>query len=401
MTCVQGQATSGATAGESVRDETGSLHGMRIGLIAGTLGQGGAETQLWYILRALRAAGASPFVLCLTRGEHWEGRFRDEGIPVEWVGASGSRMVRVVAIARRLRRLRADVIQSQHFYANIYAGLAGRILHRPSIGAIRSDGLSEARAAGRLTGRWQFGLPTILAVNSRVGIRNLQQMGIPDSRLAWLPNVIDTETFHSRANGTDAGHAGPVTVAGVGRLVRVKRFDRFLRVIEAARAQSGVEVRAVIAGDGPERAALERLARELGLGGTHLEFAGRLQDVRDLLGRADMLLLTSDHEGTPNAVMEAMSCGLPVVSTPAGDAPYLLGNADEEGSGEPVRRGIVTRGWSEAELVRAVRRLSEDTALRKSMGSAARDWIARECCLQALPGRLATMYARAAERRVR
>ena len=53
------------------------LAGLRICFVAGTLGQGGAERQLYYILRALTQAGAQPYVLCLTRGELWEKRIRE------------------------------------------------------------------------------------------------------------------------------------------------------------------------------------------------------------------------------------------------------------------------------------------------------------------------------------
>ena len=59
---------------------------LRIVLLAGTLGQGGAERQLFYTLKAMRDAGMAPHLLCLTTGEYWEEPMRALGVPVTWVG---------------------------------------------------------------------------------------------------------------------------------------------------------------------------------------------------------------------------------------------------------------------------------------------------------------------------
>ena len=68
-----------------------TLAGLRVTLLAGTLGQGGAERQLYYAATTLVRAGAQPRVLTLGRGEFWEGPLRDLGVPVEWVGARASK----------------------------------------------------------------------------------------------------------------------------------------------------------------------------------------------------------------------------------------------------------------------------------------------------------------------
>ncbi len=90
----------------------------RILFIAGTLGQGGAEKQLWYLLRMLREAGADPHLLCLTSGEFWEEPIRSLGVPVIGVGGPpnrGGRLGRLGRIIAAIRRIRPTVIQSQHF----------------------------------------------------------------------------------------------------------------------------------------------------------------------------------------------------------------------------------------------------------------------------------------------
>src|SRR5829696_5455753 len=109
---------------------------MKVCFVVGTLGLGGSERQLVFMLRALIQRGISARVLCLTRGEHFETDIKKMGVSVEYFGKARSRAGRLLALARKLRNEPADVVQSTHFYTNLYAGICGRLLGIPSIGAI-------------------------------------------------------------------------------------------------------------------------------------------------------------------------------------------------------------------------------------------------------------------------
>src|SRR6478736_3641031 len=126
-----------------IRRNGGPAGAVRIGFVAGTLGCGGAERQLLFMLRGLRNAGADIKVLCLTRGERYEAPIRELGIDIEWIGSSPSRVSRIRNTVKALRSFKPDVIQSAHFYTNIYSATAGYVLQRPNIGAIRNDVTSE------------------------------------------------------------------------------------------------------------------------------------------------------------------------------------------------------------------------------------------------------------------
>ena len=75
----------------------------------------------------------------------------------------------------------------------------------------------------------------------------------------------------------------------------------------------------IIIGDGPELANLQAFAQQRGLSEENLLFLGRRDDVPAILRRAQIFMLTSDHEGFPNVLLEAMAARLPVITTPAGD----------------------------------------------------------------------------------
>src|SRR5947207_13023470 len=107
--------------------------------MAVTLEHGGAVRQLFYMLQALRQRGAAARVLCLDCGGFWEEPIRSLGVPVTWVGQRRSRLARLLRVLKELRADPPDVLQSQHFFANAYVGLAARLLGLNGIGAMRNE----------------------------------------------------------------------------------------------------------------------------------------------------------------------------------------------------------------------------------------------------------------------
>lgn len=303
------------------------LSGLRVSFLAGTLGQGGAERQLYYMLATLRNAGAQPRVLSLTNGEYWQSHIEALGVPVEWVGQSVSPLGRLKRIVQELRQNRPDILQSQHFYANGYAVAASRLLGLREIGAIRGDGFEEIESNPGLFGWCSLRFPRYLAANSRAAIDNaVRALGARRERLFFVPNVVDTTTFAAEPRRP----SGPVTILAVGSLVPVKRLDRLVHAAASLRGHARVETRTVIVGDGPMRNQLESLGRELGLTSAELQFCGPARDITNCYRNADIFVSTSDREGTPNVILEAMASGLPVVATRVGGVPALVRN-DETG----------------------------------------------------------------------
>lgn len=103
----------------------------------------------------------------------------------------------------------------------------------------------------------------------------------------------------------------PIVVLGAGRLSAQKRFDRLLRAFAAV---GPVDARLRIAGDGPDRAALAALATDLGVA-DRVDMIGYTPDMPAQMAAADLFVLSSDYEGLPAVVIEALASDLPVVST--------------------------------------------------------------------------------------
>ena len=147
-------------------------------------------------------------------------------------------------------------------------------------------------------------------------------------------------------------------ILAIGRLVPQKGFDLFLEAF-ARIAPEFPQWRAAIAGEGPDREALERLSAELGVRG-RVDFVGHVRDVESWMARASLVVQPSRFEGFPNAVLESMGMGAAVISAdcPAGPAELI-----EDG----INGRLVPVEDVEA-LAEAMAELMGDPALRLRLG---------------------------------
>lgn len=355
------------------------LENLKVSFIAGTLDKGGAERQLYYILNALVESGAQTSLFCLTRGEFWEDKIKELGVPVIWVGRHKAKSMRLLRLIAELRKNPPDILQSQHFYTNLYAVGAARFLGLNEVGAIRCDTKNEMRDGGPVFGPLSLRTPRVIAANSRAGIKEAEDMGIPAKRLRLLPNVIDAKQFESPTRNA----RGPIRIIGVGRLVEQKKFQHFLNVIARLQTVSTTDVRVTIVGDGPLRPQLEKQAVDLCLKRENLQFTGALSDMSTVYRDADILLLTSAWEGTPNVVLEAMASGLPVVATRVGGVSEIVSHGET---------GFLLDVGDEKAMVETLLQLIDDVQLRATIGNNARQYIRCNHSPKQLPAYLREIY---------
>ncbi|HEY1252021.1 MAG TPA: glycosyltransferase family 4 protein [Thermoanaerobaculia bacterium] len=363
------------------------LPDLRVAIVAGSLRRGGAEKQLWHLASGLRGAGVQVGVYSLTRGEYYESRLAEEGIPTTWIGRSGFPPARLIALARALRDFRPQIVQASHAFANLYAAAAAKVCGAVSVGALRGS----LRRCVESNGAWARPIirrPTALVANSRRAADEVARSGLRDASLVFvLENAIAIPP--NVASVRPAG--SPLRAVLLGSLTRVKRADLFLEALAQAR-RAGAPLSGLVVGDGPERGPLEALARARGLLPDGVRFLGERSDVAEILSQADLLALTSDDEGLPNAVLEGMAAGLPVVATPAGDTPELV---------QDGRTGwLVPFGDAPALAARLVE-LCASPEVRASLGRAGRELVAARHGTDRMTGRALEIYREIAERKGR
>jgi glycosyltransferase involved in cell wall biosynthesis len=211
--------------------------------------------------------------------------------------------------------------------------------------------------------------PRYQIANSAKAAENAQT-----AKSAFVPRkvrVVRNGMDLARFSGTPLPDSQEIHIAGIGSLLPLKRWDRLLT---AAREldRLNVRYRIRVAGIGPLRDPLQSEADALR---GRVEFLGHVEDIPGLLSQSTFLVHTSDTEGCPNAVIEAMACGRAVVATDAGDIPRLV---DDGKTGFVVRRG------DDSALVQRILELSSNRALCAAMGEAGRLKAQREFGLERL-----------------
>ncbi len=352
----------------------------RIVFLAGSLDLGGAERQLYYKASALRRMGASVRVISFA-GKDWEQPLREAGVEVISIARRRTPLSRVLAILKELRRQPADVLQGVHFFVSPHACVAARLAGITEICAVQSSLEAELEKLPAGFGWMTLRAARWIVCNSMASREEARLRGVPEGRLCYCANAVDLSVFHPPAEPVDGGR---LRIVAVGRLVRLKRFDRFLRIVAALRRSRDVE--AVLVGDGPLRGELEKTAASLGL--TAPDFRVEAVEPRaapEVYRGATLLVQTSETEGMANVVLEAMASGLPVVSTRAG------------GTAEAVEDGVTGFLVDEEDLDGFEDRIGgllDDPALRRRMGAEGRRRIERDYSLDGLPERLRELYGR-------
>jgi len=202
----------------------------------------------------------------------------------------------------------------------------------------------------------------LLAVGKQV-MDDLLEVGIgTQKKFGVMPPGLTLNPLPSREDACKELGLDPSQTycAFIGRITKIKRPDRFLDVVAEIHNQQ-VPVHFIVAGAGDllnycqERVVLENLP---------VTFLGWREDIETVLAASDMVLLTSDNEGTPLSLIQAGMAKIPVVSTDVGSVPEIV--VDQE-------TGILT-DLTVRSLVSAVRELIEDSGLREDMGLAAYDY---------------------------
>jgi glycosyltransferase involved in cell wall biosynthesis len=370
-----------------------SLQSLRVAIIASSLRLAGAEKQTFYMARALHQAGVEVRLYQLCGEGHYEPVLQQCGVPVERIYHANRPWLMLAKLTASLFRWRPQIVLAAQFGDLRFAVPAGRICNALILGGVRSDGFYELNEHGRWS-RWMLRLSHGLIANSFRARKNLMSQKISPKKIEVVPNVIDLADFDECCKRPLEARlpADRIIAVAVGNLHACKRFDRFIEALAVAR-RSEPALAGVIAGaDCGARADLQARAQALGLTPEDLIFLGRFDRVPALLARSTMLVLSSDYEGFPNVILEAMSARLPVISVPAGDA----GSIVQHGNTGYLVDADDVRGMGA--LMVQMARFSE---LRKQFGEVGRKCVEQKYNCEPLAERLLDAFHCFAERQRR
>ncbi len=264
-------------------------------------------------------------------------------------------LARILAVRRALRESGAPVVLSFVAATNVLAILACTGLgRRVVISEVNDPSRQWLGPVWNRLRRWIYPRADLVTANSVPGLEALRSF-VPAARLAWGPNPVIVP-YAANATASDAP-----TILLIGRYERQKAHDVLLHAFALVAARFA-DWRLSFVGYGREQSALTALAAQLGLA-DRIEWVAPVRDVWPLYRRAQIFVLPSRFEGTPNVLAEAMACGLPVILSDAVTGARSYVDDGIEGRIVPVE-GI-------RELSAALTELMADPALRARMGAAA------------------------------
>ncbi len=341
----------------------------------------GGQSQALLTLRGLRARGHAAELLAL-RGRPLAQRAASEGIPVHGVGPRAARLQAALLLRRLLAREKFAVVHANEPHALTAAWLAGAhrrcavVASRRVAYALQKSALALARyrAARR-----------ILAV-SRFVADSVVASGLPAEQVEVLYEGVEMPPLPAPETRREArwrwGIRDDEALLGcVGYLLPEKGQRSLIRALPVLREKAPAPYRScrlLLAGDGPCRARLERLARELAVESV-VVFAGFVEDVPQVYAALDLFVFPSLAEPLGTSLLAAMAYGLPVVAVGRGGVPEIV----EDGRTGLLVVGSEPERYPEA-FVTAVTSLLRDADSAQRLGVAAREAVRKRFSADAM-----------------
>ncbi len=292
---------------------------------------------------------------------------------------------------RRIRELAAqmgaDVVHAHGYKADLYVYFALRRSRMALVSTCHTWYDVDAKdyfygVVDRLTLR---SYERIVAVSE--GVREyLLRARVRAEKISMIRNGIDLRTF-DRASAVvkaELGWSAYPLVGLVGRLSIEKGVDIFLAAAALVLAELP-DTKFVVAGDGPDRAKLDALIGELGMGAS-VRMLGRRDDMAAVYASLDLMVSSSRREGLPMAILEAMASRVPLIATAVGGVPTVVLDG---------RTGVLVPEVDAGMLAKGIVALLRDGALRERLGVAARQLVEDEFSAQRMTADYLRVYEEA------
>jgi glycosyltransferase involved in cell wall biosynthesis len=351
----------------------------RVLFLTSSLSSGGAENHLLNLCRLMKSKGHETAVCTFSSKEDGlESSLLLEGIELNRVAIDSLSDIffpgKISSLKRIVERFDPDILHAHLFHGEVLAWIASHFTRVPMLATRHSSGLEFKGWRGLIAGLMRRRVRALIAV-SRGAADEARDLGYGERDIHLIPNAIDTDRF--RPLGDDErrrrrtalleeffpGVAETTPIVGaVGRLKPVKNFHLLVKLAVRFGAEGGPAVapRFVVFGDGPQREYLSRLIEEQNAGDA-IALAGHSDRLEQVYPLFDLFVLPSRSEGTPMALLEAMSCRVACIASDVGGMGEAIGDA-----------GMTVRSDDESGFASAIHDLIDQSQLRAELGRRAR-----------------------------
>jgi L-malate glycosyltransferase len=373
--------------------ENSSVLPRRIFLMVESFNMGGSEHQMVELARRINSSRYQVTVGCIRAEGPLLGALQAAAIPVVEFRSTGmlkpKGIYQLFRLALFLRKNRFHVVQTYDLYSTLIGVPASRLARTPVVISSRRDLASWwwYTPRNRRILRHIQNLSSFVVGNS-VAVRDflVKEDGFDPAKIRVILNGIDADSYvrgrENRGALFPSFNEEDKLIAVVANMNVPTKGHQDL--VEAAKKVCALfpRVRFILIGDGCERSNIERKISDLGLQECFC-FLGRRSDVPELLSCCDLSVLPSWAEGLPNAVIESLAAGLPVVATRVGGIPEII---------EDGESGLLVPPHNPNCLAEAILRILNDPEFARLLGRAARDRVQRVFSFERLLRETANLY---------
>jgi glycosyltransferase involved in cell wall biosynthesis len=356
---------------------------MRVLHTESSTGWGGQENRTLQEAIQMRKRGVNMFFAC-RRGAKLGQRARDLGFPVDELPMMNSfDPISIIGLARLLRRLRVDVVNTHSGRDTLLAGIAARLIpNRPRIVRTRHLILPITSKATYSV------LPDHVVCVSHAVEEYLAGAGVPRAMLSTIPTGVDTARFDPAATEatlrTELGIAADVPLIGTVAILRMKKGYQDL-IAAIPRVLAAVpDAHFVFAGNGPQRDNIERALAEARIN-DRVHLLGLRSDIPQVLKSLDVFVLPTHQEALGTSYIEAQAMGVPVIGTRVGGVPDTMIEGET---------GLLVPPHDPPALADAIIALAGDCERRQRMSAAGRRWVLEEYTVERMAERMHALYER-------
>jgi len=349
---------------------------------------GGAQVALFRLLKHLDRERFSQSVVCLYNGDGVIAeKIRALGIPVTDLNMSNK--LRLDAFWRFYRLLQNQqplILHTWMFHANIPGRVLGRIAGIPVIISSERTMGQEGKFRQRSDHFTAALSDRIVCVSENVAKYAEQTIHLPAEKLVVIPNGVDPNDYRNLPSKAEARNLSQLPdsafiIGTIGRMHRVKGLYILLAAF-AQLAELNRSVHLLFVGEGTDRQLLIDQAQDFGLN-SKVTFLAFQKDIPKLLPALDLFVAASLHEGMPNAVIEAMAAGLPVVATDVGGTPEVV---------QDGQTGFLVPPGEYEALAISICKLLEDPDLRCRMGKEGKERVAKYFSIEQMTQQFEQLY---------
>ncbi len=267
-------------------------------------------------------------VLCLREKGTLAGRITNENSQVFFDGNRNQSLVTATKkIYKSCKEGHYHIVHSHGFTTMLASYLATRLTRTAVLINGEHGTLYYSSMKQRLLQRWLFrSMDVNLTVSSELKEKIQKEFSLSFDNFKPIINGVDSDKFNHQIDSSLQRELSipdqHIVIGSVGRLVSVKNYPSLIKGFSLVQ-KVNPNTHLVLAGDGPERAELESQADKLKLA-NNVHFLGRRDDIPNLMNGFDLFVLPSFSEGLSNTLLEAMSCGIPVIASNVGGNPEIV-----------------------------------------------------------------------------